>query len=673
MSHGTITSLDGQPGTSLLWNTDVQGQHLRIYDAVPEDGYIKLIKSFLVPGTTKFTRAVFGDSIVYVGTTQGLVYGFGAPTTTPLNCTGDFSFENVDVSDNSEAQTVTCAALVDVVIEAAGLKDGTHYSLSDTPGFPVVLSAGDKLTVDAVFSPKRVGLLSDNLSFNTTNGDEGYSSSTTVRLSGTGESSDALLSLSPTRVNFQNIVASDEPNGIVENVIITNQGNSELSINQVLYSTESADGPFETWNMEGQLDVGKFNALNIPQILDATSSSTIAIRFDSAISGTYFGFVRLVTNGGNGTFSIQGTAGSAPKALIEFETPDGEEWLTYSPSTPFTFGNVTQNTARQLRMRVTNDAPEGAVRLSLTVSKPPFGVSSIVRANNQIDLAEGTSLAPGDSASAVLTCSVPKSQWNVDPYNGTAVWTMNTNDPRFEKNVINFFCNAVSEQAPPLVRPGEGLYRYIGCFKENNPGRQLQGQLYGNDGSTNAMCIEACAGGDHIFCGTQYHRECWAGNTIPRQRVPDGNCNFACAGDLNQICGGNGVGDGAGGTYISLFADSVQFDGNTTSPNPPGDPEDPTEPDDPDTPGEPSPGGPVENPGVAGYTSLGCYTEATTGRALPFGKSLEGTTVATCVAACAEDDYTYAGVQYASEVRLTIAYMLFEILTQKYSVGAVIS
>jgi hypothetical protein len=158
-------------------------------------------------------------------------------------------------------------------------------------------------------------------------------------------------------------------------------------------------------------------------------------------------------------------------------------------------------------MRLTNNSTADGARLSVTVSKPPFGVGGIIGANNQIDLAEGTTLAAGENATAALYCSVPKSQWNTDPYAGTAQWTMNVDDANFGKQYIQFSCEGVSEQAPPLMSNGLGLYRYTGCFKENNPGHQLKTQIYGDKNSTIAECSAACSAAGYIFCGTQYNTE----------------------------------------------------------------------------------------------------------------------------------------------------------------------
>lgn len=286
---------------------------------------------------------------------------------------------------------------------------------------------------------------------------------------------------------------------------------------------------------------------------------------------------------------------------------------------------MTQNTIKYLDLRLTNTGGNNSARLSVTVSKPPFGIPGIIGASNQVDLGEGTTLGPGESASATLYCAPPKSQVNVDAYNGTAQWTMNLADPAFGKQLIQFYCNAVSEQFPPLDSvTQQGLYRYYGCFKENNPGRQLQTQIYGAQDNTNGKCMAGCSAAGYIFAATQYHSECWCGNYRPKQVVEENNCNFACAGNISQTCGGNGISED--GAFMSLFADKTRFDGNVTR----------------DV-------GPFVNPGILGFTSQGCYTEASTGRALSQGVNPPTITVASCISACISGGYSYAGVEYGGE------------------------
>lgn len=621
VSHGTTTSLNGQPGTGLLWVTDVQGLGLRIYNAVPKDGSMTLINSFNIPGVNKFTRPVFGDGLVYIGSNQGYVYAYGSPVNAPVNCTSPTDFGDEDIKATSDEKEVTCTAVIDVSVTGIELSDTTDFALSTPPTVPFDLAKGSTFKLKAKFAPTKVGLLSSDIIVNTTNSVEKYSTNSHARLVGTGQSTGPLLDVAPNTVTFDAVVVGDDPQGVKQQFLVNNLGNSKLTIQKVLYSANNASGPASTWDGQGDLIVGQFRVQNIPTTLDGHNTSTVNVLFNSSQSGTYSGFLKFVSDGGTKSVSLAASAGPAAKAVLEFQTIDGSDWVPYVEGKPFDFGNVTENHSRALKFRVTNGAAAGGVKLSLTVSKPPFGVGGLISAANQVDLAEGTSLAPGESGSATLTCSAPKSQWNVEPKNGTAGWTMNTNDPTFGKQHIEFICNAVSEQAPPLLDNGLGRYRYKGCFLENNPGRQLQTQLYGDDNSTNAMCIAACAAGSYLYCGTQYHRECWAGNYIPNKQVDDRNCNFDCAGDLNQICGGNGDG---GNSYISLFVDTNGTE--TGPPTPPG-----------------------VNPGVDGYGSIGCYTEATNGRALPNGANTDKKTVAKCVDACKVGSYEYAGVEYGGE------------------------
>ncbi|OAA65943.1 legume lectin domain containing protein [Niveomyces insectorum RCEF 264] len=628
VSHGTVTSLNGEPGTGLLWTTDVQGHNLRIYNAVPENGLLTEIQNFTVPGTTKFTRAVFGDGRVYMGTMLGYVYGFGAPVTEPLNCTSPTLFGTLDITSAAVSAFINCTAVVGTTITAVGL-NSSNFALDSAPTLPLMLAAGDPFSFRASFKPSTVGFLSSNVLIKTKNAVAGYTAQTPVLLEGTGLSRGPLLSISPTSLTFTNVVIGANPGGVVQPVIFSNGGNSSLTITSVQFSQTSIHGPWTSAAASGNGSVvGAFQLSGLPSTLPGNGGKTVSVTFNPTTGGNYTLYALVQSNGGNQTFAIAGNAGTAPTCFVEFQTEDGLGWVPYQRNVSFSFGNVTENTARTLKLRITNNGGADAMPLSLTVSKPPFGVPGIISTDNQIDLAEGTVLRAGESATASMYCAVPKAQWNTDPYSGSATWTLNTNDPDWGKQYIQFACRAVAEQAPPLQANGLGLYRYVGCFKENNPGRQLQTELYGNDSNTNAMCIAACAAGNYEYCGTQYNRECWAGPAIPVQQVPEADCNYPCAGDIHQVCGGNGVGADAGGAFISLFAVAgASTNGSGTGP----------------------PHGPVVNPGNYGYASLGCFHEPASGRALANQLSPLAQTVDDCLAVAGAQNYKYAGVEYGGE------------------------
>jgi hypothetical protein len=71
VGDGTVISLNDQPGSGLVWVSDMAGLNRRIYNAVRVNGNLTLTNPFNTPGTTKFMRPVFGDGIVYQGTTPG--------------------------------------------------------------------------------------------------------------------------------------------------------------------------------------------------------------------------------------------------------------------------------------------------------------------------------------------------------------------------------------------------------------------------------------------------------------------------------------------------------------------------------------------------------------------------------------------------------------------------
>ncbi|CZR61363.1 uncharacterized protein PAC_11259 [Phialocephala subalpina] len=630
VGHGTTTSLNGQPGTGLVWTSDVDGQNLRVYNAIPVDGQMVQIAGFNIPGTTKFTRPVFGDGRVYMGTTQGFFYGFGSPVNLPINCTSPVDFGTSNLKTATASKTITCKANIGVTVTNFNLTGNANFNMTGAPATPLTVAAGGTFTFQAYFNPQTVGSLSSDIVLMTTNNVAGYSTSIPVTLRGTGQSVSPLLQVSPVTLAFQGVITGAQIGGVNQSVIFNNLGNAPLTIQNIKYSVVSETGPFVTPNTTAAGPrAGAFTFIDLPTTIPGNSGVTVTVNFDTSSSGNFGTYLNVVSDGGTKIFDVVGTAGSAPVALLEFQTPDGTGWVQYKSSQNFTFGNVTENTTRSLKLRLTNNATLGSAKLSLTVSKPPFGVAGLIGANNQVDLAEGTILAPGESANATLYCSAPKSQWDVQPYSGVAQWTMNVDDPNFGKQFIQFACNAVSEQAAPLLSNGLAQYGYVGCFKENNPGRQLKTQIYGDAANTIAKCIAACAAGNYVFCGTQYNRECWGGPSIPIQQVSELDCNYPCSGDINQICGGNGEGDDAGGAYISLFADSLRFDGNVTNTAPTG--------------------GPYVNPGVDNYTSLGCYKEATTGRALTQQFNLDVRTIKNCVDQCASLSYTYSGMEYGGE------------------------
>ncbi|KAI5779378.1 hypothetical protein EDC01DRAFT_621661 [Geopyxis carbonaria] len=653
VGHGTTTSLNGQPGTGLYWVVDIQGLQLRAYKAVPENGRLVRVLGLNIPGQMKFSRPTFGNGRLYLTTSAGDVVAVGSPVNLPLACDSPIEFGTVVVGGGGNSTTATkeisCKANINVQVTGISPRGGQSWSVSDLPTLPLTVAKGSNVTFKAKFTPTAHGPVSDDIYVNTTNGVAGYSVNTPVVVRGIGRSLVPVLSIQPNSISFPSIITGTDGDteGKNQTMILVNAGSSALTISGYSASSSSDKGPFVPLTDGNKFSVFTFH--DLPTTIAGESSVPVVINANPPTNGAYAAHLQVLSDGGTKVETISAEAGQHAHALIEFESPynatNGSTiWIPYGgKNSTFSFGNVLQQTTRYLNLRITNVASNTSEVLGLTVSKPPVGAGKMVGASNQIDLGEGTQLHGGESASAQLFCSVPKSQPNTDAYTANTTWTMNTNDPLMTKQDIAFTCTAVAPQLGPLLPNGTARYRYIGCYKENNPARQLSTQLFSRDTTEAGVCTSACAGGTKawIFAGLQYHRECWCGDTLPALRVPDANCNFDCTGAGDQMCGGNGV--AGGGAFLSLYADALRFDGNVTIPvsttTVAGTPPTPT----------PTPGAPVSNPGNGNWTLVGCYKEPTTGRALTKLTGDDALTVAKCWEYCDALGLGWAGAEYARE------------------------
>lgn len=179
----------------------------------------------------------------------------------------------------------------------------------------------------------------------------------------------------------------------------------------------------------------------------------------------------------------------------------------------------------------------------------------------------------------------------------------------------------MSRKVGPTNSSGLPIYSYLGCFIDDAPaGRLLPTQPYDNSSNTNGLCQTEAQAGNYIFAGTEYQTECWLGDTPPPSlyQADETYCTFSCAGDATQVCGGFGG-------YLSVYYDSSRYTpGNNTQPA----------------------GAPITVNQTGNYNYIGCYSEATAGRALsglipPIPAGI-GNTVESCEASC--QGYTFFGV-----------------------------
>jgi hypothetical protein len=135
---------------------------------------------------------------------------------------------------------------------------------------------------------------------------------------------------------------------------------------------------------------------------------------------------------------------------------------------------------------------------------------------------------------------------------------------------------------------------------------------------TNQLCVEFCFEKGHPYAGTEFNTECYCGDKLATGGVkaPDADCNTPCGGAAAEPCGGP--------NRLTLYKTS----------------------------GIEEPADPEVNPGVDGWTSLGCYTEGVTGRTLTYAMNTvpaNQMTVAKCTAGCKAARFTLSGLEFGGE------------------------
>src|SRR6185437_7744258 len=164
------------PASALVWEVDAPSEHgtgasLDAYPAVPPSSCsstpcsISPIWTAPIGTAAKFTIPATDKGHVYVGTRDGVLYGFGSPDSAPL--TGmPLSFGKVAVHGKAKTLTATLTATAAVKVNGASTvsPSGRHPFSAGAPrvngtaaSWPVSLSPGDKLAVPVTFAPPGPG------------------------------------------------------------------------------------------------------------------------------------------------------------------------------------------------------------------------------------------------------------------------------------------------------------------------------------------------------------------------------------------------------------------------------------------------------------------------------------------------------------------------------------
>ncbi|GIJ46459.1 hypothetical protein Val02_33450 [Virgisporangium aliadipatigenens] len=353
-SGSPIVTSDGTtPGSATVWVVQVAGPNgadgkLCAYDAIPSNNRVNLLRCFPIGTATKFSTPASSNGRVYVGTRDGYLYGFGQPTTSPLSGV-QTTFGNVTVGTTGTAK-ITATATRTVTVNSV-TNTGPFTVNGTQPALPVTLTAGQKITVDATFSPTAPGSVTGTLNFGVTHA--GVPETVGFGLHGNGIR--AGFTASPPQLDFGDIAVGSSKTLTTS---FTNTGTSDATVT-------AAGSPAAPFSVSGLPATGA--------VVAPGQSVTVAVTFSPTTAEAKSAELSLSSVDGAATVPLNGRGVT------------GNPELTVSPGS-LSFGEVPLGAAATRTLRFTNTG-----NINLTITKAgaptaPFVVDS--------PLPEGTVISP---------------------------------------------------------------------------------------------------------------------------------------------------------------------------------------------------------------------------------------------------------------------------------------
>jgi outer membrane protein assembly factor BamB len=356
-----VTSNGTDASSALVWVVNSGGgatgssAELRAYRALP-DGTGVLQQVFAAPiGTSvKFASPTTAGGRVYVGTRDGKVLAFGAPTRAALGAAStDLGSAPVGSLDSG---TVTVTANRAITLTSAAAT--APFTVGALP-LPLQLAQGASAAIPVSFTPSTWGQTSGTLSLSTADGE-------TVKLDVHGLGTQAGLGAGPATLDFAAVPTGSKS---VQTVNIVNTGTTPVTVTGVTPPTSP------------ELTV---DSASLP-----TPGQQLQPQQSLAVSVTY---TPTGTQGAHDTLTVTSDLGSV-EIPIAATAVSGAPHLT--TPTVLSFGDVAVGLSRTLSFPITND---GNIAMTINKAKAPAGAFSTAT-----PIAEGLVIPPGDTAYQSVT------------------------------------------------------------------------------------------------------------------------------------------------------------------------------------------------------------------------------------------------------------------------------
>jgi hypothetical protein len=424
-----VTSNGTTSGSALLWVIHATGSNgpdsqLEAFNPVPVNpgpsGTLEQVWSSAPFTSTVFSEPSVDNGIVYVGTKDDTLLGFGAlSSSTPPVTDSNLSFAPTIVAQ-STTQNETFTASAPTTVASFVVSGGAYTIGSPSRSLPASLSSGQSITVPVTFTPNSLGANSGTLTANLS-GD-----TTTVDLSGEGDTNSPSLSLSPDDVTFAPQLIGSSVVSIPETV--TNISSSPITVDAVADPTS----PFTLSGVPS-------NPLTLQPSGDSGDSLTITVNFAPPGSSGDFDHVfsslaTLETNLGN--FGVAITASADPPAQI-----------TTVPNA-LNFGDVAVGSSATMSFDL---GDQGGFPLTITSSTPPSseGFTAITDPFTQLakTTPEPDEIAPNSSIQETVSFA-PTSDGPA-----TASWYIEGNDGNGVQTVTLTGTGYTPSSSPPSSPP----------------------------------------------------------------------------------------------------------------------------------------------------------------------------------------------------------------------------
>lgn len=362
-----VTSNGTDESSALVWMTSASNASgadgtLRAYSPTPDgNGRLQLLWSAPIGTATKFSTPTAERGKVYVGTRDGVLYGFGSPARTALTA-ASLDFGQVGVGGSGSGQMMLTATQ-DVSI--TGLTAYGPFTVDPSavpsPAQPTALSANATLDVPISFAPTTTGGVNGTLTANLSDGQK-----LVFALHGIGTRPG--FGAAPGSLDFGEV-----PTGSTStlNLQVTNTGTEPETI-------DSVDAPGGAFSASGLPSTGTVVPAGGSFVLSVTYTPTT----DQVDSDA------LVISSGSGgalhTLSVPVTATAIT----------GQGHLEFSTSS-LDFGQVPIGSSKSLSFTITNT---GNIPVTVTKAKAPTGDF-----NSPVQLSEGLVIGPEQTAVQSVT------------------------------------------------------------------------------------------------------------------------------------------------------------------------------------------------------------------------------------------------------------------------------